>query len=480
MPHQPRKSCQLNSIALCLSTLIATTAVLTQRNLQAAGPKPSSSKHNPAALSGGDTTVFVTSRHAFSKSLANLPIEKLRDFAFGDRMFTTNWVTAPASVKSLDGLGPLFNRVSCSACHVRDGRGRPPVPGETKLKSMLFRLSIPGKAPDGGPKPHPTYGGQLQDRAIQSIQPEAAVIITYTTIHGKYADGTTYTLRKPNYQFTNLAYGPIGLNTLYSPRVAPPVHGLGLLETVSQKAILALADPNDKNKDGISGRPNYVWDAVNKKHSLGRFGWKANQPSLLQQAAGAANGDIGITTNLLPKDHVTSTQARHIKSPDGGNPEMSDAQLKKLVFYLRTLAVPAQRNVNDKTVKRGRALFTSIGCASCHTPQLKTARHPSIPQLSNQTIYPYTNLLLHDMGEQLADNRPDYKATGREWRTPPLWGIGLTKTVNGHTFFLHDGRARNLTEAILWHAGEAANSQKQFVNLPQPDRHALIRFLNSL
>lgn len=430
-------------------------------------------------LSGGETTVFNTSREAFAKPAANLPTEQLRDFTFGNKMFNTKWVTAPASVTSLDGLGPTFNRMSCAACHFKDGRGRPPHSPDEPMKSMLVRLSIPGMATDGGPMPHPVYGGQLNDNAIQGVPAEGIAKIVYDEIEGQYADGTKYALRKPNYEFMNLAFGALGDDIMFSPRVAPAVFGLGLLEAVPEDTILRRADPDDKDGDGISGRPNYVWNAIHNKKTLGRFGWKANVATLQQQDSGAALGDMGITTSLFPNQNCPGAQKKCQAAPHGGEPEMSDMQLDKMTFYVSTLGVPARRDVTVEQVMAGARLFEKASCAKCHTPKTLTGKH-TIAALANQDIQPFTDLLLHDMGEDLADNRPDYEATGREWRTPPLWGIGLVETVNKHTNFLHDGRARNLEEAILWHGGEAENSKEMFETMNKEERDSLLAFLNSL
>jgi CxxC motif-containing protein (DUF1111 family) len=428
------------------------------------------------ALSGGGTTVFVTNKHAFGKSAANLPIESLRDFAFGNSVFNSQWVIAPASVESLDGLGPLFNRPSCAACHVRDGRGRPPKSPEAPMMSMLVRLSV--RDDDGKPVADPVYGGQLQDRAIPGVDPEGHVSVSYDEEPGEFVDGTTYTLLRPRYEFRDLAYGELGEDTMFSPRVAPAIHGLGLLEAVAEETVLAGADPDDGDGDGISGRANYVTNSSGTR-MLGRFGWKASVPTLRHQAAGAANGDIGITSSVFAEDEVTPAQAAGVSVPNGGAPELSEKQLDKLEFYLRTLAVPARRQLDDSRVQLGERLFESAQCTACHMPDLTTGDHPVV-QLANQRIHPYTDMLLHDMGEKLADNRPDHEANGREWRTPPLWGIGLQKVVNGHTFLLHDGRARNVTEAILWHGGEAAASRDRFGAMSESDREALRAFVESL
>lgn len=427
-------------------------------------------------LSAGSATVFVTNRNAYSKSLANLPVEKLREFEFGNRLFNTNWVASPASVDGFDGLGPLYNRVSCSGCHVRDGRGRPPAsPGEPMM-SMLIRLSVPGKAEDGGPKPHPVYGGQLQDRAAPGVECEGSCEITYEEVAGAFPDGERYSLRHPKYEISDLRYGDLGAGILYSPRVANAVFGLGLLEAVPERALLDLADPEDRDGDGISGRVNRVWDVAKGGVEVGRFGWKANQPSLRQQAAGAFNGDIGLTTSLFPHEGLPPG----VSATSGGEPEVSDAYLDKIEFYLRTLAVPARRDVDDPVVVRGERLFSRIGCAKCHTPSMTTGSDAAVPELAGQRIQPFTDLLLHDMGAGLADGRPDFEASGSEWRTPPLWGLGLLNEVNKHTDLLHDGRARDVTEAILWHGGEAEDAREAFKKLSREEREAVVRFLGSL
>ncbi|MET0155095.1 MAG: di-heme oxidoredictase family protein [Rickettsiales bacterium] len=432
-----------------------------------------------SALSGGAATVFNASQDAFAKPLANLPIKDLRKFAFGNKMFNTNWVQAPASVASLDGLGPTFNRVSCSSCHFKDGRGHTPAHPDDPMESMLVRLSVPGETDAGAPMPHPAYGGQLNPMGIKGVPGEGRASVSYTEKTGAYADGAEYRLRVPHYTFVDMRFGELGEGVMFSPRVSPAVHGLGLLESAPEEDILAWADPDDEDGDGISGRPNYAADATGKKR-LGRFGWKANVPDLKTQDAGAALGDIGVTSSLHPVNNCPDPQTACKNATNGGDPEMSDEQLEKLTFYSRTLAPPARRDVDDETVREGAALFTATGCASCHRPTMKTGKNDEIPALSDQEIQPFTDMLLHDMGKELSDGRPDFDAGGEEWRTPPLWGIGLTKTVNRHTEFLHDGRARNLEEAILWHGGEGEKAKEKFVRLSKEKRRALIRFLDSL
>ncbi|HEY8370281.1 MAG TPA: di-heme oxidoredictase family protein [Thermodesulfobacteriota bacterium] len=423
---------------------------------------------------GGATSRPAVGRTAFTLPAANLPADRVREFFFGNRLFNTNWTIAPASVDSFDGLGPLFNRVSCSGCHVRDGRGRPPAGPDEPMTSMLVRLGYA----DG--RPHPVYGDQLSDRAIPGVPAEGRVAVTYREQPGRYADGEPYSLAVPSYRVVDLAYGPLGDDVRLSPRVAPAVIGLGLLEAVPDATLLALADPEDRDGDGISGRPNVVDDPVRGGRAIGRFGWKASVATLRQQNAAAALGDIGLTTTLFPQENCTAAQKACRAAPAGGRPEVSDEFLDRLTLYTQTLAVPMRRRAEAPEVLRGERLFHDSGCAACHVPTLETGVHPTVPEVSNQRIHPFTDLLLHDMGEGLADGRPDGEATGREWRTPPLWGIGLVQAVNGHTRFLHDGRARGLAEAILWHGGEAEAAREAFRRLPKADREALLRFLESL
>lgn len=432
-------------------------------------------------LSAGEGTVKNASIEAFGFQGSNFSAERNRSFSMGNSLFRDVWVTAPSSTFKRDGLGPLVNANSCATCHFKDGRGRPPVEGETSLLSMLVRLSIVGQDEHGGPKPEPNYGGQLQDKAILGVLPEAKVNISYEEVPGIYADGSTYSLRKPTYTFTDLNYGPMDPNMLYSPRVAPQMPGLGLLEAMDERTIQLLADPLDLNADGISGRTNRVWDAMKNTYAMGRFGWKANQPSLSQQTAGAFHGDMGITSSIFPDEALDGNQLNLYGSlPTGGKPEIADSNLEDVIFYCQTLTVPERRNWTDQEVLQGKLLFSKLECHKCHVPKMVTSSTAEIPELRDQTIRPYTDLLLHDMGEALTDGRPDFEAQGNEWRTPPLWGIGLVKVVNKHTFFLHDGRARNLEEAILWHGGEAQKSKEGFLKLPQSDRAKLIKFLESL
>ena len=427
-------------------------------------------------FSGGETTVFDASSHAFSIPAPNLSTAAFEKHLEGDVEFEAVFVTAPAVVNP--GLGPIYNNVSCINCHSRDGRGRPPGSNEG-LVSLLFRLSLPkadGVAAGKPPIPVPGFGTQLNNRSIVDASPEGKVKIDYTEQTLTTADGTRVHLRYPNYTLTE-TYQPLPENVEVSPRVAPAVFGLGLLEAIPEEVILAYADEADVDGDGISGKPNYVWDVVKQRYTLGRFGWKANQPTLLQQVAAAYNDDMGITTSLFS---IENSAGQSQLTQHSTTPEVSDEILDVVTFYVQTLAVPARRNVDNPQVKQGEHLFAKAQCASCHIPTLRTGVLEGVPSVSNQTIHPFTDMLLHDMGPELADNRPDFHASGSEWRTPPLWGIGLVKRVNGHTNFLHDGRARDLMEAILWHGGEAEASRQIVEQMSQIERDALIAFLESL
>lgn len=410
---------------------------------------------------GGETTSFSATSNAFSFPAPNLSPENLHKHLEGDLQFEAIYVKAPALINA--GLGPVFNTTSCISCHPKDGR--PAFPESINKRSgLLMRVSLEGEDEYGGPLPVPGFGLQIQNHAVYGYQPEAAYSLEYQYFHEKLDDGTEVELRKPIITLTN-THIPLPPGTLMSPRMGTPMFGLGLLEYIPEEYILRNADEHDEDGDGISGRPNYVYDSFLDKVVLGRFGWKANVGTIETQTATAFIEDMGITSPVFKNDNE--------------EPEITQEVLDQVSFYSRTLAVPAPRDQDNKIVKKGAALFHKIGCASCHVPEQKTGEGP-IAELSNQVIYPYTDMLLHDMGEGLADNRPDYLATGREWKTRPLWGIGLTSRVNGHTHFLHDGRARNITEAILWHGGEGENAKKAFKALSKKDREALLTFINSL
>ena len=445
--------------------------------------------------SAGTATVRVAATtNAFSKPSGNITFEDELNFKVGNGLFRKLWVSSPSSTLASDGLGPLYNARSCQRCHIKDGRGHPPENGNDNAISMLLKVSVPGSTEDrfaeiGGyiaTSPEPTYGTQLQDLAVQGHTSEYRLDITYEEEIMILADGSKVSLRHPTYKAADLGYGPLHPDAALSPRVAPQMIGIGLLEAIPTADILANADPDDLNDDGISGRPNIVWSVEYDQPILGRFGHKAEVPTVKHQSAKAFADDIGISTPLFPSGagECTTTQstcqnAIHGDGDDRGT-EIDAEGLDLVTFYSRNLGVPTRRSVSDPQVLRGKEVFYSTGCTSCHIPNFVTHRLKDQPEQSFQLVWPYTDMLLHDMGPGLADNRPEGRATGQEWRTPPLWGIGLTKQVSGHTYFLHDGRARSLLEAVLWHGGEAQKQRDAVVQMSIEDREALVEFLESL
>ncbi|MEO0498578.1 MAG: di-heme oxidoredictase family protein, partial [Pseudomonadota bacterium] len=379
--------------------------------------------------------------------------------------------------------------------HLKDGRGHPPE-GDLDATSMLIRLARPARTEAEitalqtylfAAIPDDVYGGQLQDLAVPGLAAEGKFSITYQEMEVELAGGETVSLRKPTYRLNDLAYGPLDPSVTLSPRIANPMIGLGLVEAIHPADIATLADPQDADGDGISGRMNVALNPLTNEVQLGRFGWKASAPTIEIQSADAFSGDIGISTDirLAAAGDCTTAQPECLAMPNGiqkrlGESEAPETVLSLVAFYSANLAVPARRNVENATVLRGKEMFYNAGCAACHTPKFVTSRNAEREEHRFQLIWPHSDFLLHDMGDGLADGQAVGAANGREWRTPPLWGIGLTETVNGHTFFLHDGRARNLTEAILWHGGEGQASRDAFAAMARSDRQALLAYLESL
>ncbi|MBE0554632.1 MAG: c-type cytochrome [Rhodobacteraceae bacterium] len=431
---------------------------------------------------------------AFSQSSANMPFEDEMGFKLGNALFRKTWVASPSSTAASDGLGPIYNARACQDCHLKDGRGHPPEGPDDGRVSMFLRLSVPGGSAPAeiedwlATQPEPVYGGQLQDLAAPGHAAEGRMEVSYTETPVTLADGTVVSLRAPAYAVSNPGYGPLAADVQLSPRVAPQMTGLGLLEAIPAADILALADPDDADGDGISGRPSIVPSVEFGVPMLGRFGLKGGAPTVREQSAGAFSGDMGLSTPLHPDPwgDCTPSEAACRAAVHGQEPgvrdglEVDKASLDLVTFYARNLAVPERRNADDPQVLRGKEVFYTLGCTGCHQPKFVTHRLTGQPEQSFQLIWPYTDLLLHDMGPGLADNRPEGRATGSEWKTPPLWGIGLTAQVSGHSYFLHDGRARSLLEAVLWHGGEAQAARDGVVALPAEDRAALIAFLESL
>lgn len=455
---------------------------------------PARTDTDPSETPGGATTVWATGKNAFSFPAANLSDAERTRFFIGNSFFRRNWVQAPSSTQARDGLGPHFIARSCGGCHAQDGRGAPPIFQSNAPISqpvhLLLRLSVPGTDEQGGPKPEPTYGDQFNNAAVHGVKAEGEVTLRWRTLNGRFADGTPYTLRKPLYGFRKLGYGPMAANVMVSPRIAPQMIGVGLLEAIDAADVLRNAAQQAARPDAIKGQPNWVWDAFAGREMLGRFGWKANVATVAHQTAGAFRGDMGITSAQFPDESCTAAQKDCLAAPRGGpqgktpNVEIDAETLGHVIFYESTLAPPARRNARDPQVLRGQDLFTQAQCAVCHQPSYVTGANPlpqfSSPALHGQTIFPYTDLLLHDMGPELADGRPDFRANGQQWKTPPLWGIGLFKDVNAHTRLLHDGRADGVLEAILWHGGEAEESKQQVLQMNAAERAALVKFVESL
>ena len=424
--------------------------------------------------SGGKATVFDESSHALTHSIDGMGERDQRVHELGDQAFESKFVAPPAPV--FGGLGSIFNNVSCINCHRNDGGGFPAAGAATS--GLLMRISQAGQDPHGGPMAIDGYGTQLQDQSVYGFQAEVSISISYTETPFNYPDGHTVSLRSPTYTLQN-PYIPYGVPYMLSPRLAPPVIGAGLLDDIPESTILGFVDEGDQNGDGISGKANLVFNPESGQTRVGRFGLKSNTSSLLVQVATAYQQDMGITSYVQPNES-SHGQNQWPSSTDTGKPELADSTLNFTTFYVRTLAVPARRNVNDPEVRAGSILFNQINCSGCHRPTVMTGPDFTVPQLSGQRIHPYTDLLLHDMGDGLADDRPDFLATGKEWRTQALWGLGLLQRTTGTAFYLHDGRARTIEEAILWHGGEATKSKQAFTELSLTERNQLMKFLNSL
>lgn len=493
--------------------------------------------------SGGDTTTYDASEsgHGFSTPAPNLTEAELEHHLEGDLSFETAFTTAPNQEHpDLDGLGPVFNNTDCNSCHQRDGRNSTPIvpAGQERIKlssesGIFLRISKAPAEPctEGNaandycaPIAVPNFGGQLFHRGVLKARADwednlfggqADVYLSYETKEVTYPDGSSITLKKPLFDVENPYDAPgetkgsvnvtsdlLQDDVLMGWRNGMPVFGLGLLEAIPEADILALVDENDADGDKISGRANFVFDAVKAQAgdehpvSLGRFGWKANTPSVRVQSLGALRGDIGITNPLFPDESVvgtalhdsylTRTGFTDTGEDENGNPEADAAFSDSVVFYAESLAVPARRNVDAPNVREGARLFDEINCTGCHKASFVTKSSGDIGGTAmidghkGQTIYPFTDMLLHDLGEDLADGRPDFLANGNEWRTRSLWGIGLTQTVNPQAGFLHDGRAATMEEAILWHGGESENSRDAFMNLSKTERDQVVAFLMSL
>ncbi len=444
-----------------------------------------------AALALGEQSTSVeTARSdagAYIEPVAGLSADQAFKFERGRIGFFARWAVFP-SLSGEWGLGPLFNAEACSDCHVNGGRGAPPANPDEVPMATLARLSIPGTDATGAPKADPNYGRQIQTLGLMGIdprahghgervRPEADVNITWEETVFTYPDGSAATLRTPRVSIDALEYGALHPEIQIGLRHAQPIFGLGLLEAVPEATIFDLE--SRQSGWGLSGRANRVWDMRARALRLGRFGWKANQPSVRQQIETAFHGDIGVTSDLFTEENCTPVQIDCLKQPPGNQPELIAKDSEHLEFWTLALAVPAPRDTEAPDVQRGKALFSEIGCAACHRPQLRTGTHPILPQLGGQRIEAYTDLLIHDMGPGLCNGMQDFLAGPCDWRTQPLWGLGLAGIVAAEAY-LHDGRARTIEEAILWHDGEARKAREGFSSAAAGDRSALLRFLKSL
>ncbi|OUL57858.1 di-heme oxidoredictase family protein [Pseudoalteromonas ulvae] len=434
---------------------------------------------------GGEATLKRVNTRTFIHPSGNLSIDHELEFWDGLSFFRDPWVASPAITADRDGLGPLYNARSCKACHSRGGRGRLVTEGVSSPMALLFRLGHGEQQ-----RPDPIYGAQLQTFAVLTptnspkLQAEGQVELQYEFIEGQFADGTRYQLRKPSYRIVNLSQGELHQETQISPRYAPAIYGMGLLDAIDTQDLLSLEDEFDSNNDGISGRYNRVPDVLTGEMSVGRFGFKGLHPTLNQQIAGAFVNDIGITNPYFRKETCQSTQlaclaeAKRVKGEE--QPEIPTKLLQTTEFMSAQLAVQPTRNLKSAEAQSGRETFYQLGCHLCHQPSFKTRVDYSLPELAGQVIWPYTDLALHDMGEELADGKREHLANGREWRTAPLWGIGLQHRIQGYQAYLHDGRARTINEAILWHGGEAKTSQEKYLAISASEREALLFFLTQI
>jgi CxxC motif-containing protein (DUF1111 family) len=470
-------------------------------------------KQEPTTLleskSGGEASLSGTTLSDFLAHSANMTASNRIDhFNEGDKFFTTPWQVAGQLPNDQNGLGPLFNNRSCLNCHVKGGRGHAPSLDNLGFETLLFKTSktqitdeqrLAMEMGELHSVPDTNLGPQLQQQSLAGLQAEVKLDVTYVVFVEKFEDGFEVPMRQPIWHFDETSSDRlINDDIVFSARVAPPMMGLGLLQLIPDSEIIANSDANDQNQDGITGRTNIVWSHINQSTAIGRFGWKASIANLTEQAAAAFSQDMGLTSRLQPQESCTDQQADCLASESGAGDSANDQDfevandiLEAVAFHSHHVAVPSRLNAGEDAVQNGKRLFEQIGCVSCHRASYVTENNPEHPELSNQTIFPYTDLLLHDMGPDLADfsrhNGPapvdaltDFSATSHEWRTPPLWGVGRAKQVNPDANFLHDGRARTIMEAVLWHGGEAENAKQSVLKLNANQREDLMAFLNDL
>ncbi len=441
------------------------------------------------SLPGGETSNQVENKNSFSLSSRNLDEHMRINFLVGNALFERMWEDSSISKNiAKDGLGPFFSARSCESCHINDGRGHIPLTNKEDKISVVIQISQNIEQSNDYIKniDDDTYGGQISEFSVKDVLKEADIIIDYKYSLEMYEDGRVVELRRPIIKIDNLNYGEFNESTTFSARIAQPMIGLGLIEHISEQSLLMNEDIDDTNKDGVSGKANKVWDIQKEKSAIGRFGWKAAQPSVYQQTADAFYHDMGLSNKLYSNPfNCTSKQEECTKAISGNSEEYDDLevssdQLDLVTFYSSQLGVPARRSINAENVKKGKEIFFALNCNSCHVESFTTGDSGSHANLNNQIIYPYSDFLLHDMGESLSDGVSEFLAQGSEWRTPPLWGIGLTNVVSDEYGYLHDGRARTIEEAILWHGGEAKEIIQNYKKLKKIEVNQLLSFINSL
>ena len=423
---------------------------------------------------------YKKDKSLFIKPIKNLSDKQYDTFILGRSFFTIPWVEAPSATTARDGLGPLFNANTCASCHPGNGRGNLYNKDNQFSRNLIAKLSIKNRFT----KEHkeilktsalimePNYGMQIAINGIHGVNYEAKPDIKFKEKKVVFPDGEIAMLLKPTYALKDLQYGPLHKDAILTFRLAPSLNGLGLIEDISDEDILKNQDEFDKNNDGISGRANFVYSAITKEMELGRYSWKASIATLKQQTADAANNDMGITTSIFPNDTCTKNQKACNEAPKPRDSiDLTDLRLDAITYYLKNRKTYSAKK--DKAYKEGLEIFKTIGCISCHIDSFVTKK--------GVKISPFTDMLLHDMGEELADGRSEFKARGNEWRTPPLWGLALHEKINKRKpRLLHDGRARDFQEAILWHGGEARTSKENYMNLEKELRKKLIKFLEKV
>ena len=405
-------------------------------------------------------------RRAYMNPVDGLDPADVERFFRARRWFAAVWLPPDETLtEPFRGLGPSFNATSCADCHLRNGRGLAP----TGPPNIGFAVLLSHR--DGTScRSYRAYGNTLNYDAVDGHR-DGDLLVDARPVRVVLAGADPAELLEPQYRLVTRR--GTDDDAVFSVRMAPAVYGLGLLEAVDDATILAFERENRRASDGIAGRANRIRFS-GRAPRVGRFGWKAAYVSLEQQAAASLNEEMGITSALRPAEDGSDQAA-------DGSPEISSEGLANLALYLRMLDAPRPRDGGDgAAIARGAQLFAAVGCARCHRPEVRTSACAAHPVLANRVIRPYTDLLVHDMGSALADELAQSSATGREWRTAPLWGIGRAEEVLSGARYLHDGRARSLAEAILWHGGEAEAARTRFAALPRPSREDLLAFLRSL